>query len=68
MAKEKLKELIKEYKQIGDELSHHELKHYDLVNEGKTQEALTVGNKADELNKQLENKYNEIMEFIEENV
>lgn len=68
MVKEKLKELIKEYKNIGDELSQQELKHYDLVNEGKTQEALTVGNKADELNKQLENKYNEIMEFIEENV
>jgi hypothetical protein len=68
MVKEKLKELIKEYKHIGDELSHHELKHYDLVNEGKKDEALIVGNKADELNKQLENKYNEIMEFIEENV
>nr|DAD61504.1 MAG TPA: hypothetical protein [Caudoviricetes sp.] len=68
MVKEKLKELIKEYKYIGDELSQQELKHYDLVNEGKTQEALTVGNKADELNKQLENKYDEIMEFIEENV
>lgn len=68
MVKEKLKELIKEYKYIGDELSQQELKHYDLVNEGKTQEALTVRNKADELNKQLENKYDEIMEFIEENV
>ena len=68
MVKEKLKELIKEYKYIGDELSQQELKHYDLVNEGKTQEALTVGNKADELNKQLENKYDKIMEFIEENV
>ena len=68
MVKEKLKELIKEYKHIGDELSQQELKHYVLVTEGKTQEALTVGNKADELNKQLENKYNEIMEFIEENV
>lgn len=68
MVKEKLKELIKECKYIGDELSQQELKHYDLVNEGKTQEALTVGNKADELNKQLENKYDEIMEFIEENV
>ena len=68
MVKEKLKELIKEYKYIGDELSQQELKHYVLVNEGKTQEALTVGNKADELNKQLENKYDEIMEFIEENV
>ena len=66
MAKEKLKELIKEYKQIGDELSHHELKHYDLVNEGKKDEALIVGNKADELNKKLDNKYDEIMEFIEE--
>lgn len=68
MVKEKLKKLIKEYKHIGDELSQQELKHYDLVNEGKTQEALTVGNKADELHKQLENKYDEIMEFIEENV
>lgn len=68
MVKEKLKDLIKEYKHIGDELSQQELKHYVLVNEGKTQEALTVGNKADELNKQLENKYDEIMEFIEENV
>ena len=68
MVKEKLKEFIKEYKHIGDGLSQQELKHYDLVNEGKTQEALTVGNKADELNKQLENKYDEIMEFIEENV
>ena len=68
MVKEKLKDLIKEYKHIGNEFSQQELKRYDLVNEGKTQEALTVGNKADELNKQLENKYDEIMEFIEENV
>ena len=68
MVKEKLKELIKEYKHIGDELSQQELKHYDLVNEGKKHEALIVGNKADELNKQLDEKYNEIMEFIEENV
>ena len=68
MVKEKLKELIKEYKHIGDELSQQELKHYDLVNEGKTQEALTVGNKEDELNQQLETNYDEIMEFIEENV
>ena len=68
MTKEKLKGLIREYKQIGDELSRHELKHYDLVNEGKSQEALIVGNKADELNKKLDNKYDEIMEFIEEMV
>lgn len=68
MTKETLKKLIREYKQIGDELSQEELKHYDLVNEGKKDEALTVGNKADELNKQLENKYDEIMEFIEENI
>lgn len=68
MTKEKLKGLIREYKQIGDELSHHELKHYDLVNEGKSQEALIVGNKVDELNKRLDKKYDEIMEFIEEMV
>lgn len=68
MVKEKLKELIEEYKHIGDELSQQELKHYDLVHEGKKHEALIVGNKADELNKQLDEKYNEIMEFIEENV
>lgn len=68
MTKETLKGLIREYKQIGDELSQYELKHYDLVNEGKKHEALIAGNKADELNKQLENKYDEIMEFIEEMV
>lgn len=68
MTKEKLKDLIKEYKHIGDELSQQELKHYDLVHEGKKHEALIVGNKADELNKKLDEKYNEIMEFIEENV
>ena len=66
MTKETLKKLIREYKQIGDELSQEELKHYDLVNEGKKDEALIVGNKADELNKKLYNKYDEIMEFIEE--
>lgn len=66
MTKETLKKLIREYKQIGDEFSQEELKHYDLVNEGKKDEALIVGNKADELNKKLDNKYDEIMEFIEE--
>lgn len=66
MTKETLKKLIREYKQIGDELSQEELKHYDLVNEGKKDEALIVGNKADELNEKLDNKYDEIMEFIEE--
>lgn len=66
MTKGTLKKLIREYKQIGDELSQEELKHYDLVNEGKKDEALIVGNKADELNKKLDNKYDEIMEFIEE--
>ena len=66
MTKEILKKLIREYKQIGDELSQEELKHYDLVNEGKKDEALIVGNKTDELNKKLDNKYDEIMEFIEE--
>lgn len=68
MTKETLKKLIREYKQIGDELSQEELKHYDLVNEGKKDEALIVGNKTDELNKKLDNKYDEIMEFIEEMV
>lgn len=68
MTKETLKKLIREYKQIGDELSQGELKHYDLVNKGKKDEALIVGNKADELNKKLDNKYDEIMEFIEEMV
>ena len=68
MTKEKLKGLIREYKQIGDELSHHELKHYDLVNEGKKHEAMIAGNKADILAKEVDNKYDEIMEFIEEMV
>lgn len=68
MTKEKLKELIKQYKEIGDELSQYELKQVVFQFEDKDQEARISGNKADELNKQLENKYDEIMEFIEENV
>lgn len=66
MTKEKLKTLIKEYKKIGDELSNAELRQVDLFYENRKEEAEEVKKKADKLNKQLDEKYNEIMEFIEE--
>ena len=66
MAKEKLKTLIKEYKKIGDELSNAEIRQVDLFYENRKEEAEEVGKKANVLNKQLDDKYNEIMEFIEE--
>ena len=66
MAKEKLKTLIKEYKKIGDELSNAELRQVDLFYENRKEEAEEVRKKADKLNKNLDDKYNEIMEFIEE--
>lgn len=66
MAKEKLKTLIKEYKKIGDELSNTELRQVDLFYENRKEEAEEVEKKANALNKQLDEKYNEIMEFIEE--
>lgn len=66
MTKEKLKTLIKEYKKIGDELSNAELRQVDLFYENRKEEAEEVRKKADKLNKQLDEKYNEIMEFIEE--
>lgn len=66
MTKEKLKTLIKEYKKIGDELSNAELRQVDLFYENRKEEAEKVGKEADKLNKNLDDKYNEIMEFIEE--
>ena len=66
MTKEKLKTLIKEYKKIGDELSNAELRQVDLFYENRKEEAEEVEKKANVLNKQLDEKYNEIMEFIEE--
>jgi len=66
VTKEKLKTLIKEYKKIGDELSNAELRQVDLFYENRKEEAEEVRKKADKLNKQLDEKYNEIMEFIEE--
>lgn len=66
MPKEKLKTLIKEYKKIGDELSNAELRQVDLFYENRKEEAEEVEKKANVLNKQLDEKYNEIMEFIEE--
>ena len=62
MIKEKLKTLIKEYKQISEDLANIELREADLRHAKKKE----VSKKVDELNKQLDEKYNEIMEFIEE--
>ena len=64
MSKEKLKTLIKEYKAISEDLMNTELKEADLRHAKK--DVKEVSEKADELNKQLDGKYNEIMEFIEE--
>lgn len=64
MVKEKLKTLFNEYREISNNLANVELREDDLRHENK--DVKEVGNKADELNKQLDNKYNEIMEFIEE--
>lgn len=66
MVKEKLKTLINEYREISDNLANVELREADLRYENK--DIKEVGNKADELNKRLDEKYNEIMEFIEEMV
>lgn len=66
MVKEKLKTLINEYREISDNLANVELREADL-RYGK-KDVKEVGNKADELNKRLNEKYNEIMEFIEEMV
>jgi hypothetical protein len=66
MVKEKLKTLFNEYREISNNLANVELREADLRYEKK--DIKEVGNKADELNKQLDNKYNEIMEFIEEMV
>lgn len=62
MTKEKLKTLIKEYKEISEDLANTELREADLRHAKKKE----VSEKANELNKQLDEKYNEIMEFIEE--
>lgn len=64
MVKEKLKTLSNEYREISNNLANVELREADLRHENK--DVKEVSNKADELNKQLDNKYNEIMEFIEE--
>lgn len=64
MTKEKLKTLIKEYKQISEDLSNTELREVDLRHAKK--DVKEISKKTDELNKQLDEKYNEIMEFIEE--
>lgn len=66
MVKEKLKTLFNEYREISNNLVNVELREADL--RYKKKDIKEVGNKADELNKQLDNKYNEIMEFIEEMV
>lgn len=66
MVKEKLKTLINEYREISDNSANVELREADLRYENK--DIKEVGNKADELNKRLDEKYNEIMEFIEEMV
>lgn len=66
MKKEKLKTLIKEYKQISEDLANIELREIDLRYENKKEEAEKVGKETDKLNKNLDDKYNEIMEFIEE--
>jgi len=66
MVKEKLKTLINEYREISDNLANVELREADLKYEKKDVKEVSV--KADELNKRLDEKYNEIMEFIEEMV
>ena len=66
MKKEKLKTLMKEYKQISKDLANIELREIDLRYENKKEEAKKVGKEADKLNKNLDDKYNEIMKFIEE--
>lgn len=68
MVKEKLKGLLTEYNEGIKELSQYELEHLDFLHEGKKHEAMIVGNKADVLAKELDFKFDEIMEFIEENV
>lgn len=66
MKKEKLKTLIKEYKKISEDLANIELREIDSRYAKKKEEAEKVGKEADKLNKNLDDKYNEIMEFIEE--
>ena len=66
MSKEKLKTLFNEYREISNNLANVELKEADLKHEDK--DIKEVSEEADKLNKQLDNKYNEIMEFIEEMV
>lgn len=61
MVKEKLKTLFNEYREISNNLANVELREADLRYKNKD-----ISEEADELNKQLDNKYNEIMEFIEE--
>lgn len=68
MTKEKLKELLNEFYEGIKELSQLELEHLDFLHEGKKHEAMIAGNKADILAKEVDNKYDEIMEFIEEMV
>ena len=63
MSKEKLKTLFNEYREISNNLANAELKEADLKHEDKD-----ISEEADKLNKQLDNKFNEIMEFIEEMV
>lgn len=63
MSKEKLKTLFNEYREISNNLTNAELKEADLKHEDKN-----ISEEADKLNKQLDNKFNEIMEFIEEMV
>lgn len=64
MVKEKLKTLFNEYREISNNLANVELREADLRHENK--DVKEVSEEADKLNKQLDNKYNEIMEFIEE--
>ena len=66
MSKEKLKTLFNEYREISNNLANVELKEADSRHESKNSKE--VSEEADKLNKQLDNKYNEIMEFIEEMV
>lgn len=66
MVKEKLKTLINEYREISDNLANVELREADFKYKKKDVKEVNV--KADELNKRLDEKYNEIMEFIEEMV
>ena len=66
MSKEKLKTLFNEYREMSNNLANVELKEADLKHEDK--DIKEVSEEADKLNKQLNEKYNEIMEFIEEMV